>query len=142
MNGTDEIHFRVLRMLQQQPQMTQRDLARHLGVSLGKANYCLQALVQRGFIKVENFRHSDHKLGYIYLLTPHGIEEKARVTVRFLRNRMAEFDALKQEISEIQATLVADSETIRDGVAGRAGSAPLAPPEAPLPEAPTAGALL
>ena len=83
----------------------------HLGVSLGKANYCLKALTEKGFVKAENFRRSDNKLAYAYLLTPVGIEEKARVTVAFLRRKMQEFEALKTEIEGLQtmATRVSNS---------------------------------
>lgn len=98
----DEVHFRVMRLIQENPQLTQRDLARQLGISLGKANYCLKALIEKGFVKAENFRRSDHKLGYVYLLTPAGIDEKTRVTVAFLRRKMQEFEALKAEIEGLQ----------------------------------------
>jgi len=108
----DEIHFRVMALVQDNPDLTQRDLARQLGVSLGKANYCLKALIGKGFIKAENFRRSDKKLAYIYLLTPAGIEEKALVTVRFLRRKIAEFEILKQEIAQIQATLGEEGATV------------------------------
>lgn len=101
-NSNDEVHFRVMRLIQENPQLTQRDLARRLGVSLGKANYCLKALVEKGFVKAENFQRSDRKLAYAYLLTPAGIDEKARVTVAFLRRKMQEFEALKAEIEGLQ----------------------------------------
>lgn len=100
--NNDDIHLQVLRLVQQNPNLTQRDLARSLGVSLGKANYCLKALITRGFIKAENFRRSDNKLAYMYLLTPSGIEEKARVAIVFLRRKMAEFEALKYEIESLR----------------------------------------
>ncbi len=100
--SNDEVHFRVMRLIQENSQLTQRDLARRLGISLGKANYCLKALVEKGFVKAENFQRSDHKLAYAYLLTPAGIEEKARVTVSFLRRKMQEFEALKAEIESLQ----------------------------------------
>lgn len=100
--SNDEVHFRVMRLIKENPQLTQRDLARELGISLGKANYCLKALVEKGFVKAENFKRSDHKLAYVYLLTPAGIEEKARVTVAFLRRKMQEFESLKAEIESLQ----------------------------------------
>ena len=106
--SNDEVHFRVMRLIQEHPQLTQRELARHLGVSLGKANYCLKALTEKGFVKAENFRRSDNKLAYVYLLTPVGIEERARVTVAFLRRKMQEFEALKTEIEGLQT--MADEE--------------------------------
>lgn len=100
--SNDEVHFRVMRLIQENSQLTQRELARRLGISLGKANYCLKALVEKGFVKAENFQRSDHKLAYAYLLTPAGIEEKARVTVSFLRRKMQEFEVLKAEIESLQ----------------------------------------
>ena len=109
MMSMDEVHFRVMRLIQENPQLSQRELARYLGVSLGKVNYCLKALVEKGFIKAENFRRSDNKLGYAYLLTPAGIEEKARVTVAFLRRKIQEFEVLKAEIESLQT--IADETT-------------------------------
>lgn len=112
----DEVHFRVMRLIQENPQLTQRDLARRLGVSLGKANYCLKALVDKGFVKAENFHRSDHKLAYAYLLTPAGIDEKARVTVSFLRRKMQEFETLKAEIESLRvmAGEVGEDDSLRD----------------------------
>ena len=99
---SDEIHYKILNLLQGNPQVSQRDLAKELGVSLGKANYCLRALIGRGWVKARNFQKSDNKKAYAYLLTPNGIEEKARVTVRFLRYKMNEYEILKREISVMQ----------------------------------------
>ena len=79
------------------------DLARGLGVSVGKLNYCLRALVDKGFVKVNNFRQSDNKLAYAYLLTPRGIEEKARVTVAFLQYKLAEYAQIERDIAELRA---------------------------------------
>ena len=98
----DEIQYKLLRALQENPDVTQRELASILGVSLGKANYCLRALMGRGWVKMENFRRNPNKMGYVYLLTPKGIEEKARIAVRFLRHRLHEFDALKAELERLQ----------------------------------------
>ncbi len=100
--SNDEVHFLVMRLIKENSQLTQRDLARQLGISLGKANYCVKALVEKGFVKAENFRRSDRKLAYAYLLTPAGIEEKARVTLAFLRRKMEEFESLKAEIESLQ----------------------------------------
>lgn len=82
--------------------MTQRELAQHLGVSLGKANYCLKALADRGWIKANNFKNSKRKAAYIYLLTASGIEKKAQITLRFLQQRMNEYEQLKLEIAELE----------------------------------------
>ncbi len=98
----DETHYKLLKILEETPGITQRDLAARLGVSLGKANYCLRAVVEKGWVKVDNFRRNPNKVAYVYLLTPGGIEEKARITVRFLRRKMDEFDALKAEIERLQ----------------------------------------
>ena len=97
-----EIRFQILRALSQNPEMTQRELAGELGISLGKTNYCLQALIQQGFVKARNFRSNRNKRVYAYLLTPSGIEEKARITLRFLARKQHEYAALKAEIEELE----------------------------------------
>lgn len=98
----DEIHYKLLKVLEENPDVTQRELAARLGISLGKANYCLRALMGRGWVKMDNFRRNPNKMGYVYLLTPKGIEEKTRFAVRFLRHKLNEFDALKAEIERLQ----------------------------------------
>jgi len=90
-------------LLEANPRMTQRELARELGISLGALNYCLKALVEKGWIKMENFSRSDRKLNYAYLLTPNGIAGKARLTNHFLRRKLEEYEELKAEIAELQA---------------------------------------
>jgi len=104
----DEIHYKLLKVLEETPDVTQRELAARLGISLGKANYCLRALMGRGWVKMGNFRRNPNKMGYVYLLTPSGIDQKARFAVRFLRHKLHEFDALKAEIERLKAE-VADS---------------------------------
>jgi EPS-associated MarR family transcriptional regulator len=99
---TDETRTRILRILEEEPGISQRDLARQLGVSLGKANYCLQALIEKGWIKANNFKNSNNKKAYMYLLTRRGIAEKARVTARFLDRKVAEFEALQREIEVLR----------------------------------------
>ena len=108
----EENYLKVLRLLQANPQLSQRDLASALGVSLGKTNYCLQALLSKGFIKMQSFNKSQNKLAYAYLLTPTGIAEKASLTVRFLALKVAEFDSLtleievlKTEVNQVNASL-------------------------------------
>ena len=108
MTPREAAHYRVLRLIEEQPEISQRELARALGVSLGKTHYLLKALLDKGLVKADNFRRSDNKLAYAYLLTPVGIEEKARVTVAFLRRKMQEFEALKTEIEGLQT--MADEE--------------------------------
>ncbi|MCC6274432.1 MAG: MarR family EPS-associated transcriptional regulator [Leptospiraceae bacterium] len=98
---SDEIRHKIFRAIEENPELNQRMLADLLGVSLGKTNYCLQALVEKGWVKAQNFRNNKNKLSYAYLLTPSGIEEKARVTVRYLRSKMKEYEILKQEIDDL-----------------------------------------
>jgi EPS-associated MarR family transcriptional regulator len=97
-----ETHLRVLRLLQSNPNLTQRDLADRLGISLGKANYCMKELARKGLVKMQNFSNSRNKLGYAYLLTPSGVAAKARLTAEYLRIKVAEYDALKQEIEQLK----------------------------------------
>lgn len=98
----DEAHLQVLRALQDNPKMSQRALSAALGISLGKTNYCLKALIEAGWVKARNFRNSTNKLAYAYVLTPTGAEAKARLTIRFLQSKSAEFEALKAEIAELR----------------------------------------
>ena len=95
-------HFKLLKLIEANPAIQQREMAKAMGVSLGKANYCLQALVQKGLVKMDNFRRNDKKLAYSYLLTPSGIDEKARLTVSFLKYKLAEYEAIRHEIEELQ----------------------------------------
>ena len=94
----DEVRYRLLTYLAEHPEATQRELARELGISLGKANYCLQALLAKGWIKMKNFTNSRRKSGYAYILTPRGIDEKVNVTIAFLRRKVGEYDRLAREI--------------------------------------------
>ena len=98
---TDEVRFRLLRYLDDHPQASQRELARELGVSVGKVNYCLRALIQKGWVKMQNFRKSGNKMAYTYILTPKGIEEKVSVTSSFLRRKIAEYEELSAEIERL-----------------------------------------
>ncbi|BCK88825.1 hypothetical protein MIZ01_2631 [Sideroxyarcus emersonii] len=95
-------HYSLLKTLEENPGLSQRDLAKKLGVSLGKINYCLNALVEKGNLKINNFRNSDNKLAYAYLLTPRGVEQKARMTVQFLKKKVQEYERLRAEIAELQ----------------------------------------
>ena len=90
--------FQILKSLERDSRPTQRQLSNDLGVSLGKVNYCLKSLIDKGFIKVNNFRNNKNKIQYSYLLTPKGIEEKAKLTLDFIRIKTQEYDTLKQEI--------------------------------------------
>jgi EPS-associated MarR family transcriptional regulator len=98
----DEIRYRLIKIIESNPNISQRDLAEQLGISLGKANYCLKALIDVGWIKVGNFARSKKKLGYAYTLTPAGIKEKAVVTIRFLRAKQEQYERLKKEIVDLK----------------------------------------
>lgn len=97
-----ETHLQMLRLLQANPQLNQRDLAAALGISLGKTNFCLKALVAKSLLKMQNFQNSQRKLAYAYLLTPAGMAEKAALTSRFLKRKMQEYEQLKAEIESLQ----------------------------------------
>jgi EPS-associated MarR family transcriptional regulator len=99
---TDEVRYKLLKLLEANPKISQRDVARELGISLGKVNYCLQLLVQKGWIKATNFKNSKNKIAYMYLMTPRGIEEKAGVTLRFLQRKLREYEELRADIKRIR----------------------------------------
>jgi EPS-associated MarR family transcriptional regulator len=101
----DVLLFETIRTLEKNPAQSQRDLASALGVSVGRVNFCLKALAEKGLVKVENYRTSTNRLAYLYLLTPAGVAEKALLTRRFLARKMAEYDALKSEIAALQRDL-------------------------------------
>ncbi len=96
-------HFRIMRILQENPDLTQRELADKLGLSLGGLNYCLNALIDKGFVKMGNFQNSKNKFKYVYLLTPQGIAEKVALSSRFLSRKMEEYEALKTEIEALRS---------------------------------------
>src|SRR5580692_5749727 len=98
----EEIRYKLMRLLEANPRMSQREAARTLGVSLGKVNYCVQALIRKGWIKASRFKNSHSKAAYMYLLTPRGIEEKASLTVEFLQIKMREYEVLRAEIDQIR----------------------------------------
>lgn len=99
---TDEYHYKILKELQQDPDISQRELAKRLEISLGKANFCLKALIEKGLVKVENFKKNPTKIGYLYLLTPKGIEEKVLLTQRFLQRKLKEREVLEKEIEQLR----------------------------------------
>jgi EPS-associated MarR family transcriptional regulator len=98
----DEITYKLLKSIDDNPSQSQRELSRSLGISLGKLNYCLKALMDKGLVKANNFRKNPHKVDYLYLLTPDGVEEKTKVTVRFLKRKMQEYEQIKREIKALQ----------------------------------------
>ena len=93
-------HFDILRKIQKKPNSTQRELAGELGFSLGKLNYCLKALQQKGLVKIENFKKNPNKINYFYVLTPAGIAEKSNLTLNFMKRKMKEYDELKKELNK------------------------------------------
>ncbi len=98
----DEITYKFLKIIEDEPHLSQREIAKKMGVSLGKTNYCLKALLDKGFIKVRNFYKNKKKKAYIYILTPNGLEEKAKVTYRFLQRKIQEYESIKAEIESLK----------------------------------------
>ena len=94
----NEDHFEILRKIQKKPESSQRQLAKELGFSLGKLNYCLRALQEKGHIKIKSFRKNPKKINYLYILTPQGLAEKTQLTLNFMKRKMKEYDELKKEI--------------------------------------------
>lgn len=99
---TDEYRYKILKLVESNPELSQRELAQALGISLGKANFCLKALVNVGLLKATNFKNNKNKLAYMYLLTPSGIEEKATITMRFLKHKISEHEILLNEIEDLR----------------------------------------
>jgi EPS-associated MarR family transcriptional regulator len=112
----EDTNFRVLRILQENPDLTQRELAEKLGVSVGGVNYCLNALIDKGWVKMQNFHQSKNKFKYVYLLTPQGMSERMALTSRFLQRKKAEYEALKAEIESL--SIESDVNTIAMNVTG------------------------
>ena len=106
----DQLRLKILRLIESDPSMSQRQIADELGVSLGGVNYCLKALAEIGWIKVGNFAKSNHKLGYLYLLTPRGIREKTNIAASFLAKKRGEYEALRQEIARLEVELADESQ--------------------------------
>ncbi len=100
-NLQEDTAFRVMRLLEKTPDLTQRELADRLGISLGGVNYCLKALIEKGFVMMKNFSNSKNKFGYVYVITPRGLAERAALTQRFLKRKMGEYEALKAEIDAL-----------------------------------------
>ena len=102
---TEDSHYKILRLLEQNPGISQREMAEALGVSLGKVNYCIRALMEKGHVKAQNFKNSRNKAAYLYLLTPSGIKAKARITAAYLQRKIADYEAIKAEIADLEAEL-------------------------------------
>lgn len=99
---SEEMRYRLMRLIEESPRMSQRDVARELGISLGRVNFCVQALIRQGWVKAIRFKNSRNKRGYTYLLTQRGMDEKAMLTLEFLRIKMREYEVLRAEIERIQ----------------------------------------
>ena len=106
-----EISYKLIKLIEQNPEISQRQLSRELGVSLGKTNYCLKAVMEKGLVKARNFKNSQNKLAYAYLLTPKGIEEKTRITANFLNRKVEEYERLKNEIDALQQEVAKTTES-------------------------------
>ena len=109
----ENTHFRIMRFLQENPDLTQRELAEKLGMSVGGLNYCLNALIDKGLVKMQNFSNSKNKFNYVYFLTPMGIAEKVALTTRFLSRKMEEYEALKAEIESLSSELQSSSTDVK-----------------------------
>ena len=96
----DEEYLNIIRKISKDSNTSQREISTELGISLGKVNYCLRALKEKGFIKIKNFKKSENKMKYFYILTPKGISEKTKITIRFMKQKMREYDELKKEIKK------------------------------------------
>jgi EPS-associated MarR family transcriptional regulator len=110
----EEVRYRLLRHLAEHPDASQRELASELGISLGKVNYCLHALMEKGLVKVRNFKNSRNKSAYAYILTPQGLEEKINVTYSFLRRKLAEYNDMAAEIERLTAEVRIMSDAVRE----------------------------
>lgn len=109
---SEESRYKLLKALEANPGASQRELAQEMGVSLGKVNYCLKALVEKGWIKVGNFTKNPNKLGYAYLLTPSGLEEKANVTAEFLKRKLTEYEKMQKEINILRQEIKCQKNSI------------------------------
>jgi EPS-associated MarR family transcriptional regulator len=115
----EDTYFRVLRMLQEIPDLTQREIAQKLGVSTSGINYCLNALIDKGWVKVYNFSESKNKFGYVYLLTPSGIAEKASLTGRFLQRKLKEYEEMRAEIESLRSEVSEVSRLVNNNIVKR-----------------------
>ena len=98
----EEISYKLFKLIEEDPDISQRELAKEMGISLGKTNYCLKALIDKGWLKARNFKNSKNKIAYAYVLTPKGLGERAKITGRFLKRKVREYELLKREIEQLQ----------------------------------------
>ena len=107
MNNLDEkvIHYHLLKLINENGDLTQRKMAKEMGISLGKVNYCISELTKKGMLKIIRFKNSNEKRSYVYLLTPHGLEEKVKLTLNFLRSKLGEYEEIRKQIRELSSEL-------------------------------------
>ena len=98
----EEVTYKLFKLIEQQPDLSQRELAKEMGISLGKVNYCLKGLMEKGWLKARNFKNSNNKIAYAYVLTPSGLSAKTKLTTRFLQRKVREYETLKSEIEKLQ----------------------------------------
>jgi len=98
----EEVSYKLLKLIEQHPNLSQRDLAKEMGISLGKTNYCIKGLMDKGWLKARNFKNSNNKIAYAYVFTPKGLREKSRITARYLKRKASEFETLKSEIEKLR----------------------------------------
>ncbi len=108
----EALRYQILKQLQENPNVSQRGLAKSLGISVGKMNYCLKGLMQKGWIKAQNFKNSRNKIAYAYILTPKGVDEKSRVTMQFLKSRLRQYEELEMEIEELRKEVANEQKPI------------------------------
>ncbi|WRH76561.1 MAG: MarR family EPS-associated transcriptional regulator [Sphingobium sp.] len=104
----EDLHFKVLRLLESQPDLSQRKIAEEVGVSLGAVNFCVKALIDKGHIKLANFKASKSKLGYVYVLTPNGIAHRARLAARFIERKATQYEAIRADLEQLRSELLVD----------------------------------
>jgi EPS-associated MarR family transcriptional regulator len=110
--SNDEVHYKLLKLLNEEPDLSQRQLAERLDISLGKTNYCLKALIEKGLLKAGNFKNNPDKRAYVYLLTPKGVKVKAKAAIQFLKRKQEEYECLKLEIEQLKKELEAQPITV------------------------------
>ena len=98
----EEVSYKLFKLIEQQPDLSQRELAKEMGISLGKTNYCLKGLMEKGWLKARNFKNSNNKIAYAYVLTPNGLREKTKITARYLKRKVREYETLKSEIEKLR----------------------------------------
>jgi EPS-associated MarR family transcriptional regulator len=108
----NEDDFKLLRLIESSPEISQREISKKSGLSLGKVNYCLKSLAEKGWIKIKRFSKSEHKIGYIYMLTPYGVKTKSSMTIDFLGRKLAEYEALQNEIDSLKNELEVTKSTV------------------------------